>query len=139
MIASSNERNIFVRHFDSSNQALSDDILISDLSQISGENWTDTHGSSIARLKSGDFIAVWANLSGVDGDAAGVFARFLDPSGDAKGSVFQVNTTYEGNQWSPAVSALSDGGFVVAWQTPDGSGRSVILQTFDAFGIKRKV
>ena len=46
-----------------------------------------------------------------------------------------VNTTTSGNQNNSAVTALADGGFVIAWHDEAGAARDVVrFQKFDAVG-----
>ena len=49
------------------------------------------------------------------------------------GDVFDVNTTTTGVQFTPAVSALRNGGFVVAW---DFVGSSIVGQLYDDQGFR---
>ena len=50
------------------------------------------------------------------------------------GGEIQVNTYTAGNQLTPRVAGLSDGGSIVTWQSAgqDGSGLGVYAQRFDA-------
>ena len=53
------------------------------------------------------------------------------------GSEFQVNTYTSGAQGDPAITNLSNGGFVITWtneSSQDGSGYGVFGQIFDASG-----
>jgi Ca2+-binding RTX toxin-like protein len=49
------------------------------------------------------------------------------------GSVFDVNTTTTGVQFTPAVTALDNGGFAVAWNFV---GSSIVGQLYDAQGFR---
>jgi hypothetical protein len=69
---------------------------------------------AIARLASGDVVVVWASF-GQDGSMQGVFGQILTATGAKVGGEFQVNQFTPNNQRSPAVAALADGNFVVAW------------------------
>ena len=55
----------------------------------------------------------------------------------AVGSEFQINTYTPYNQQLPSVAGLSNGGFVIAWesQNQDGSGQSIFGQRFDSNGV----
>ena len=50
------------------------------------------------------------------------------------GAEFQVNTYTIGNKYGPSTTALSDGGFVITWQSlgQDGDGYGVYAQRYDA-------
>ncbi|NBB17509.1 hypothetical protein GVN21_19280, partial [Caulobacter sp. SLTY] len=94
-----------------------------------------------ALLEDGRAIVVWGS-NGQDGSDWGVYARFVSAAGTPVGDEFLINTTiggyqshagsYEGAQ----VAALSDGGFLVAWHSYDGSASGVYYQRFDAEGDK---
>ena len=53
------------------------------------------------------------------------------------GSEFQVNTEFSGSQVGPAIAELSNGNFVISWESAtsgtagDGSGDGVFAQIFD--------
>ena len=62
----------------------------------------------------------------------------FDATGAKVGNEFLVNTATTSTQWASSITGLSDGGFVVAWQSEggDGSGIAVKAQVFDAAGAK---
>jgi VCBS repeat-containing protein len=90
---------------------------------------------SVAALNDGGFIVVWSSYN-QDGDFDGIFAQRYDASGDALGSERQINTTSLSDQSSPSVTGLSDGGFIITWQSygQDGSDYGIFGQRFDANG-----
>jgi len=100
---------------------------------------TSTFGNqslpAIAVLSGGDFVVTW-NSDGQDGSSAGVYAQRFSAGGTALGAEFQVNEITADTQGYPAVSALSDGGFVVTWQSrlQDGNGYGVYARLYDAGG-----
>jgi hypothetical protein len=63
-----------------------------------------------------------------------VFVRRYDVAGRPLGDEFLVNSTTQGNQGSPSVTADADGSFVVSWvgEGPDAWG--VYAQVFDSGG-----
>jgi hypothetical protein len=78
-----------------------------------------------------------------DGSGDGIYVRSFTGDGVARGDDVLVNTTTTGDQRAPTVTALSDGGFVVIWDSvPEvGVGSNlgtweVRLQRFDADGLK---
>jgi hypothetical protein len=84
----------------------------------------------------GQYVVIWQS-NGQDSDGYGVFAQRYDSNGAAIGPEFQVSTTTPGNQGADSgvrAAALADGGFVVAWEAPDGWSRGVFAQRFDATG-----
>jgi len=84
----------------------------------------------LAALAGGGFVAVWTEQT-IDGDAGGIRARIYDNDGTALGAAFTVNDVTAGNQDLPAIVALHDGGFVVAWRNDLSE---VVAQRFDAAG-----
>ena len=90
---------------------------------------------AVAYLSGGGFVVVWDG-KGV-GDVSGVFGRRYDSNGTALGSEFLINTTTASQQQNPAVAALPDGSFLVAWDSAgdsDGSATGIFAQRFDASG-----
>jgi len=94
---------------------------------------------TMAAVGSG-FVLVWARSPafGEGPDRFEVKGQLFDSAGQKIGGEFTVNTTSAGDQRSPAVEALPDGGFVVAWQGQGGvlEGTNVYAQQFDDSGAK---
>jgi VCBS repeat-containing protein len=93
-------------------------------------------------LVGGGFVATWSDFSGLGGDAfaPSIKARLFDNAGVPLGSEFLVNTSALGLQFTPVVTSLPGGGFVIAWETtivsgPD-TGDSIRAQVFAANGSK---
>ncbi|OHC78203.1 MAG: hypothetical protein A3G18_05400 [Rhodospirillales bacterium RIFCSPLOWO2_12_FULL_58_28] len=109
-----------------------------DGAKLGGEfrlNTTTVYGqyySSTAQLSDGTILVSWTSTI-QDGNAAGVFARRFNSDGTALSSEFQVNTYTTSDQFKSSVTALSDGGFFVSWQSlgQDGSGYGIYGQRFD--------
>jgi flagellin-like hook-associated protein FlgL len=95
--------------------------------QVNTTTGGNQHGQDVAPLQDGGYIVVWEDLSGADGNAAGVFGQIYDASGDRTGGEFLINATTAGNQGHPTVTTLSDGSLVVTFQA-DGID-------INAFGI----
>ncbi|MEM9216539.1 MAG: FG-GAP-like repeat-containing protein, partial [Cyanobacteria bacterium P01_F01_bin.150] len=89
--------------------------------------------ASVAALSDGGFIVTWES-SGQDGSSTGIYGQRFTTSGSRTGSEFQVNAYTESYQADPSVTALKDGGFVVAWESSrqDGSSYGVYGRIFDA-------
>lgn len=62
----------------------------------------------------GNVVVVWSSF-GQDGSMQGVFGQWLSASGQKVGGEFPVNQYTRFNQRTPAVAALANGEFVVAW------------------------
>nr|HMN88281.1 hypothetical protein [Bauldia sp.] len=87
-------------------------------------------------LANGDFVTVYTNATGGDGDAGGIFFALNDDGGDAVGPpVFLANTGVAGNQHDATGVGLRDGGFVIAWKDDDSA--YIHAQAFDSDGQPR--
>jgi Bacterial Ig domain/Cadherin-like domain len=98
---------------------------------------------AITALAGGGFVVTWSDASGQGGDASGfgIKAQMFDASGTKAGGEFLVNTATSSDQRTPSITALSTGGFIVAWndgsgQGGDASGGSIKAQIFNAAGGK---
>ncbi|NVJ93346.1 MAG: cadherin-like domain-containing protein [Methylocystaceae bacterium] len=91
--------------------------------------------SYITALPTGGYVAVWDSN---DADGSGVFGQVFDANNQRVGSEFQANLFTIDDQRYPAVSSISDGGFVVTWhsQKQDSGGYGIYAQRFDAIGNK---
>ena len=95
---------------------------------------------SVAALPDGGFVVTW-NSRDQDGSKYGVFGQRYDATGAPAGNEFQVNTHTTAYQYDPSVAALSDGGFVVTWNSydaldaQDGSASGIFGQRYDASGV----
>ena len=81
--------------------------------------------SDLCALANGGFVHTWTSS-----DYRDVWAQLFDAAGEKLGAQFRVNTSDFGQATS--VTALSNGGFVVAWS---GGGDSK-AQVFDGTGAK---
>ncbi|KAA5595081.1 cadherin-like domain-containing protein, partial [Blastochloris sulfoviridis] len=102
-------------------------------------NYQDTPVA--AGLANGGFVIAWNDDSGTLGDdGRGIKAQVFDAAGAKLGPEFRVNTETASSQVWPSVTALSGGGFVVAWDDSSGMGgdsdHSVKAQIFGATGAK---
>jgi len=92
---------------------------VNDLSTALGTDISaDAAALRVQDGSSGGFVVVWESLN-TDGDDDGlnIQARLVSAGGAPLGSQFQVNTDTGGQQTTPAVSELADGGFLVVWQS----------------------
>ena len=88
--------------------------FVGDDLEISAAGRGQNQNTSATALKDGSVLVTWANY-GDDGSGFGVFAQRLSSTGEKIGGKFQVNSTTASNQRSPSVTAMSDGGFTIAW------------------------
>lgn len=70
----------------------------------------------LASLGNGSFVAVWEDASGPTHD---IKAQIFNADGSKRSGEFTVNKAAEWAESNPVVTALSDGRFVVAWESRD--------------------
>ncbi len=99
--------------------------------------------SSVTALANGHFVVTWESNDQQQGDTSNsaIKARILDASGAEIVSEFRVNAFTEGSQFNPSVTELTNGQFVVTWQSSDGqqgdtSSTAVKARIFDADGVE---
>ncbi|WP_424971012.1 Ig-like domain-containing protein [Dinoroseobacter sp. S76] len=85
---------------------------------------------AITTLADGRFVVTWESF-GQDGDQNGIYAQVFSAQGERIGLEFLVNDTRSGAQSDPAIAATDDGGFVVVWESNDGSGTGIFSQRYD--------
>ncbi|MCA1539953.1 VCBS repeat-containing protein [Bradyrhizobium sp. NBAIM32] len=86
---------------------------------------------TITALADGRFVVAWTDDSPTSG--AAVRAQVFNADGTPSGSEFLVNTVTT-SQVRPAITALADGRFVIAWDDFDAGGYEVRAQIFNADG-----
>lgn len=98
---------------------------------------------AVTTLSDGTFAVVWSTSDPLSGDDSitGIAAQRFDAAGNKLGDEFLVNTLTMNRQWTPDISSLNNGGFVVTWVTEDPaagsiSGTGIAGQMFDSTGNK---
>ena len=91
-------------------------------------------------LADGRFVISWTDERG-DGSAEGVKAQIFNADGSKDGTEFLVNTTTAKEQDTSAITALTNGGFVISWTDSSETGgeyygSSVRAQVFNPDGSK---
>lgn len=95
--------------------------------------------SSLGSTSSGDYVIVWRDDNGLDGDQFGVFYRRFSNGGSAKDSTdIRVANTTIGNQREPNVDVEPNGDFVVVWTGPTGGKKGVFFRRFSANGSPKE-
>ncbi|HEX8663226.1 MAG TPA: calcium-binding protein [Beijerinckiaceae bacterium] len=109
--------------------------------RINTQTLNDQLQPKVAGLANGGFVVVWSDGSGTLGDSTySIKAKAFNATGGVLLDEVLVNTQTSGNQRTPDVTALEDGGFVVTWEDPSGtlgdaSGTSIKAQIFTFSGI----
>ncbi len=106
--------------------------------QVNTYTMSDQGFPCVSGLSGGGFVVCWQS-SDQDGDGNGIFGQVYDSIGTKQGEEFQVNTYTNSGQLYPSVCGLSDGGFVICWESmgQDGSYLGVFGQVYDQMGIKQ--
>ncbi|MBF0325556.1 MAG: tandem-95 repeat protein [Alphaproteobacteria bacterium] len=126
----SNTNGVFAQRYDSAGIKLGGEFRVN--TTTPGEQGAP---QAITALSDGGFIVAWQSWSGQDGSASGIYAQRYDGSGNRVGAETRINSTTAGEQASPAIASLADGGYVVAWHSTDGSSNGIFCQRFTAAGV----
>jgi Ca2+-binding RTX toxin-like protein len=91
----------------------------------------------IAVLANGGFAVVWDDerTTGADISRQGVHLRAYDQNGASVGGDVLVNTATSRSQFDASITALAEGGYVVAW-TDTGAGSVIKAQIYSAAGTR---
>lgn len=85
--------------------------------QIASVDASEDVPASAAALTDGSYMVVWQSFGEAeDLSGYGVYGQHIASDGTLLGSKFLINSTTLGYQSNPVVTALPEGGFVVAWQ-----------------------
>ena len=108
---SSSGSNILGQMFTSSGQRLGDPLTLGNISDGSSK-----YAVSMTALASGGFVATFSSYR-YDGtqNYEDIHAVLFDAIGNPVGGELVINSTTLGSQYQPAISALSDGSFVIVW------------------------
>jgi hypothetical protein len=86
----------------------------------------------VTRLRYGGFVAAWHAYA--YSKPTDVYGRRYDAAGKTVGDVFRANGGSHGGASSPSAAGLTDGGFVIAWTSGDGSGNGIYARRFNVAG-----
>ena len=96
--------------------------------EVSATDFADEFQPKVAELADGGFVIVWGQRILDEEGARDIFARVYDADGNARGDAFLVSSVDVTDERQPSVTALDDGGFVVAWVQAD----EVYARVYDA-------
>jgi hypothetical protein len=118
--------------FDSAGVRVGGEFLVSGAPGYSGS----VVETSVVSLSNGNFAVAWS-----ESDQSGPAHRIqiYTPAGVKVGTQILAPSQAYGNSVGPALAALSDGGFALAWSPNnppqyDGSGNAVFVQAYDSAG-----
>ena len=103
--------------------------------QVNSAESGDQDRASVAAGENG-FVVTWTSSSLASGDPGDIIARRLDTGGLPVGSEFRVNTYTRQRQDQASVAALTNGNFVLVWESEsqEGPNEGVFVQLFDSQG-----
>lgn len=81
---------------------------------VSAETSAPQANPVVAQLSNGNIVVVWS-ADGVDGSMMGVYGQLYSAEGQKIGGEFRVNQFATYHQRNPALTALENGRFAVAW------------------------
>ncbi len=126
------EQEIYQQRYDATGAAVGGEV------QVSTRAGSGLANPKMTALTNGGWVVTWT-ARGLDGSSEGIYQQRFDRNGHRMGGETQVNTTTDGQQLMQHVSALADGGWVVAWASDsvDGSGYGIVQQRYNADGTAR--
>lgn len=97
-------------------------------SKISND-YNDLYDNAITQLDSGNIVIAYENNADID-------VKIYSTDGILIDELQSINTTTDNGQHRATVFSLSNGGFIVAWDSygQDGSETAIVFQRFDAEG-----
>ncbi|AWG45976.1 MULTISPECIES: DUF4214 domain-containing protein [unclassified Massilia] len=115
---------IFFRVYDSAGHALGGPM------QANLESGGGHYDAAVTALSDGSFVVAWQSDTG-DYDGSGIFGRRFGADGSAVDQQeFEINQMRAGDQTSPDVVALANGGFAAAWVDSQAAGVAVEARVF---------
>jgi Ca2+-binding RTX toxin-like protein len=95
-----------------------------------------TSTSTVTTLTSGRIVFAWASETG-GASGSDIRAQIFGADGSTVGTEILINTKTLNNQVAPDITALSNGRFVVTWQSYDGGGNEYDIRgrIFNASGV----
>lgn len=85
---------------------------------------------AVSGIANGWFVVAWESDT-QDGDSSGVFAKIYDQDGNVLVSEFQVNNYAADSQSNIVVSGLTNGGFVVSWDSFQDSSLGIYTEVYE--------
>jgi hypothetical protein len=121
---------VYQQRYAANGDAAGDEILVNTYSTA------DQGGSVTTALVDGGWVVTWVSYNQDGDNTPGIYQQRYDNAGGAVGGEARVNSFTTGVQDNPTVTALTDGGWVVSWDSDgqDGSATSIYQQRYDAEG-----
>jgi hypothetical protein len=127
--------NIYLQRFDENNLKVGSETLVN-----SEELFIDSRSSyaSITSLNDGGYVVSWTYRNDRYGLNSDIHLQRFDNNGEKIGDEIVVNTYLDKLQNFSEICSLSDGGYIVTWQSygQDGSFYGIFAQRYDQNGEK---
>lgn len=107
---------IHARMFDPNSEALGDQFIVNTSLAEAQQN------PQVAMNDLGEFVIVWESRIDPNDIERDIFGQCFNNFGELVGEEFQLNTTMEADQRSPAVAMGRDGLFFTVWQSDEQDG-----------------
>jgi hypothetical protein len=115
---------IFFQLYDSGGHALGGPV------QANIDGGSGRYDGAVTALSDGGFVVAWQSQTG-DYDGSGIFGRRFGADGSALDArEFEINQMRGGDQASPDVVALANGGFAAAWVDSQAGAASVEARVY---------
>ncbi|MCA9734541.1 MAG: T9SS type A sorting domain-containing protein [Deferribacteres bacterium] len=121
---------IFAQRFDDCGQKIGDEFQV------------NTHESyhynpAITSLQNGGFVICWKS-NHIDSLGYDIYTQIYNEKYEKTGEEFRVNTFTDTTQSYPSIATLSNGGFIISWQSDeqDGDRTGIFAQQFQENGEK---
>ena len=120
---------IYAKHYDASGAAGAE-------FRVNTYTTLDQNFPRVEQLKDGSIVIAW-HSNGQDGSGWGIYEQRFNSAGSPLGTEFRVNSYITSDQTNPFVTALSDGGFLITYNSSgqDGSGVGIYAQRYTVNGI----
>lgn len=110
-------RGVYAKIYDHTNRVVREEF------RVNTHTASNQEFPTLAKLADNKFIVVWQSNQ-QDGSGYGIYAKTFNSDGNVINDEFRINSYTEGNQKYPSVTMLSDGSFIIAWQSQEQDGAS---------------
>ncbi|WP_299978197.1 Ig-like domain-containing protein [uncultured Pseudoteredinibacter sp.] len=108
---------IYAQRYDADNNKVGPE------TQINVYTESNQQRPAISELDDGGYIITWMS-NGQDGSGEGVYMRLFNAEGIAVTGDVRVNDSTIDSQANPSITTLSDGRFIVSWDTENSAGQN---------------